>query len=332
MIDKHPIIPKPTALMNHHWWEWNERVWGVEAKEFDFREGDGSGSTLQGVLFQGSRGKVVAPPLNPHVSIAYLSGSRDPQGHHSHARTWTAAMDRLADAVASAGMHSAVVLPPGMTDARSFAWAGLRVEASYNFLISLPRDVSLAHRSVAKQIRKATSRGYFAERSDDWAAIVSCLKETEAAKGFRHRLSLGMVRLGADLMGPETFRGYVVRDSQRRPVSGGIRLHAPGHLAIDWVQGATRPALADGVNWLMYDFVMADLHQAGAVAFDLGGANIRQVAAAKANWGYPVVPQMRITEPGILHEVRDSIAKSAATRRVLFRFRGLGASLGTCAR
>ena len=151
------------------------------------------------------------------------------------------------------------------------------------------------------------------------SAYFGCLRETEVNKGFRHGLDVESLRLAERVMGPETFRGYVVRDSQGHVVSGGIRLHASGHQAVDWVQGASRPALADGVNQLMYDFVMTDLHESGATSFDLAGANIREVAAVKSSWGYPLAPQLRLEQGGVLREVRRAAATSPAVRRIRHR-------------
>lgn len=317
-----------SALLNPEWWAWNEQVWGVQAVELNLRGEPSAGGGLAGALFRNRRGKIVSPPLNPHLAIAYSWPDRRSRRLDTQARAWVSIGDQLAEVLTSAGLASQVVLPPGLMDARPFTWIGLRAELSYTYLVALPRDASLANRSVAKNVRKADAKGYGAERSDDWVAIWSCLAETEVSKGFSHRLSLDNIRLGARLMGPENFRGYVVRDSAGLVVSGGVRLHYRGHRAVDWVQGTIRTALADGVNQLMYDFVMLDLHEAGATGFDLAGANIREVAVAKSSWGYPLVPQLSLESTGVFREARRSMAGNAAARRAVLRGRELARLVG----
>jgi hypothetical protein len=311
----------PTAMLNPQWWAWNEDVWGVRALELDLNDGRPSGDSIRGALYQDRRGRIITPPLNPHLPIAFISSAAQTQRLDTRSRVWLELGGRLAEILSDRGLGADVILPPEATDARPFTWRGLRAQFSYTYLGTLPRDLSLANPSVAQKIRKASSRGYVAERSDDWVAILSCLTETEVSKGFSHRLTLSGLRLGARLMGPECFRGYVVRDTAGRVVSGGVRLHSPGHRALDWVQGTLRHALKDGVNQLMYDFVMRDLEVAGAAGFDFAGANIEPVAAAKSSWGYPLIPQIKLDSPGVGREVRNSLIRMPTVRRAVLQAR-----------
>jgi hypothetical protein len=317
----------PSAMLNPHWWAWNEQVWGVQAEEFSLQEEGPAGGLLAGALFRDRRGRIVTPPLNPHLSIAYSLPDRRTRRLDSQSRAWVSMGDQFAKTLKEAGLANSLILPPGLLDARPFTWNGLRATLAFTYLADLPRDGATAHPSVGKNVRKASARGYSAERSGDWLAILSCLRATEASKGFSHRLSVADLRLGARLMGPDHFRGYSVRDSSGRIVSGGIRLHYPGHRALDWVQGTVRSALADGVNQLMYDFVMNDLHTAGAVGFDLAGANIREVALAKSSWGCPLVPQLSVESTGVLRDVKRWLAEKDAARRVVRRCREMAEAL-----
>lgn len=297
-----------TALLIPAWWEWNERVWGVEAREFKYSTPGGAGADLVGAMFLGRHARIATPPLMPHLPIGLVYGGNAKREASDRGGYWLPLADRLAEDLVLSGFANDVVLPAGFVDGRPFSWAGLRVGISYTFVASLPHDLAKASRAVRKNVRKSAERGYRVGRSDDWAGIFACLQETEGAKGFRHGLRERDLLLGAKLLGLDSFRGYAVHDAHGRVVSGGIRLHLPGHQAVDWVQGTTRSALTDGVNQLMYDFVMTDLYEAGAHSFDLAGANIRDVAAAKASWGYPLTPQLRIEQGGVAREMKRSLA------------------------
>ena len=325
--DGNTTLTAPSALLHPQWWAWNEQVWGVEAVELSLQHERVAGAVLAGALFRDRRGRVVTPPMNPHLPIVYSPAGLRAKRLDTQSRAWVSIGDQLAEVLTAGRLANAVVLPPGLLDARPFTWNGLRAGLSYTYVVDLPRNASLANSSVAKNIRKSVSRGHRASRSDDWAAILSCLEETEISKGFSHRLSLDDLKRGARLMGPDHFRGYVVRDSSGRVVSGGIRLHHEGHRAVDWVQGTTRRVLADGVNQLMYDYVMRDLHEAGAMGFDLAGANIREVALAKSSWGYPLAPQVTLEAAGLLREARQSIARNPRAARAIDHGRKVAARL-----
>jgi hypothetical protein len=123
------------------------------------------------------------------------------------------------------------------------------------------------------------------------------------------------LKLAAGLIGDDSFRGYVVLDPAGVVVSGGVKLHIPDGVAVDWIQGGIRSHLQNGVNQLLYAYVLEDLTAAGAVAFNYAGANIPSVAAAKASWGLPVVPYLTIGAAG-----RRSIAEAVrATGRFAVR-------------
>ena len=104
-----------------------------------------------------------------------------------------------------------------------------------------------------------------------------------------------------ELLGDESFRGYIGYNKHGEVVSGGIRLHLPGGTSVDWSQGTVRSELKSGINQLLYMEVLKDLAKSGAVAFDFVGANIPPVAAAKATWGFPLVPYITVRTPDFRH-------------------------------
>lgn len=164
----------------------------------------------------------------------------------------------------------------------------------YTYLTALPHSTELAEASIRKRVKKACRLGYTAERSEDWGQIHHCLLATESVKSFNHSLTVARLERASHDVGKDAFRGYVVKDTTGQVVSGGIRLLSKAGNAYDWVQGARRESLGDGVNQLMYKLVLDDLARAGATTFDFGGANIREVARAKATWNLELRPYLTI--------------------------------------
>lgn len=318
----HVQIPSgsgPTALLNPDWWEWNERVWGVRASEFEFRASESSDTHLRGAFFTGPNGKAVTPPLMPHIPLGLSGSAGSARRVDSLTREWITLADQFAQELVSKGISNAIVLPSGFLDGRPFAWAGLTLGISYTYVAPLPHALSMTGKSVRAYIRKAPTRGYSVGRSDDWAGIASCLRATEVVKGFRHRLSEHGMQLGERLLGSDSFRGYIVRNAEGRAVAGSIHIHVPGHQAVGLVSGGDRAAMRDGVSQLIDDFVMTDLHEAGATSYDMAGANTRGVAHAKASWGYPLSLQLKISQGGVMREIRSSLARHRSLRSLRYK-------------
>lgn len=312
-------LATPSALVDPRWWEWSSRVSGLDIEPVSVAGRGSPPSELAGAVFRDRRGRVAIPPQSPYLPISYTGVSEGRGGRAE--RFWLETAEQFAQFLIGAGLATPIILPVGFFDARPFTWVGLRASVCYTYIVDLPRDPAMSNPSVHKRSRKASGLGYQAGRSSDWPAIYACLRVTEVAKGFDHRISLPDLELGEALMGPEMFRGYVVRDRSGEVASAGVRIHVPGHRAVDWVQGATRQALKDGVNQLMYGYVMDDLAAADAPSFDLGGANIREVAAAKSSWGYPLVPQLVIEQPGFVKEIRRQLARHDFARSAVRRAR-----------
>jgi len=283
--------------------EWVETTWGLRPLRVTYSQPGRLLPRLEGVLYLDKRGAVRNPPLNPYMPFTfYPTNTRKVDKLTGQ---WLTVSSLLAEDLATRGLIGSISLPPGMIDGRSLQWKGFNVGIRYTFSVLLPVDSSSADSAVRKRIRKAVEAGYVAERSDDWRAIMICLEQTESAKSFTHRIDVKSLVRASELMGEDSFRGYVVRDSKGTAVSGGVRLHAPDSVAIDWVQGAVRERLPYGVNQLIYAYVLEDLASAGAASFDYGGANIPSVAAAKASWGFPLAPYLTITATDLRFLVRS---------------------------
>lgn len=300
----------PTALINEAWYEWNVSVARTTTCSIQVQDPRLSGRSIEGVLYIDRRDRWHTPHLSPHAPLALLDrrDNRPREARDEH--TWLELGGELADRLASRRFRTPVILPAGLSDGRPFVWAGLRVGVTYTYAGALPVDVTATNPSVRKNVRKAISRGYTTTRSDDWAGIHECLTATGDAKGFSHRIGIQDLELGASLMGEDSFRGYLVRDQRGLPVSGGVRVHARGHHAVDLFQGTQRRVLSDGVNQLMYDFVLRDLAEAGATGFDFCGADIPAVARAKSAWGLPLVPLLSVDGTGVAEGIRRAAVSS----------------------
>ena len=278
-------------------------TWGLHPLRVAYSQPGRSLPRLEGVLYLNNRGLVRSPPLNPFMPFVFYPTNTSKVDKLS--AQWVAVTSLLAEDLATRGLVGRFSLPSGMLDGRSLQWKGFNVQIRYTYSDALPLDPSMRDAAVRKRIRKAMDAGYVAARSDDWAAIMHCLSETETEKGFSHHIGVESLRLAAELIGDDSFRGYVVRDPKGTVVSGGVRLHTENGVAYDWIQGTIREHLKYGVNQLIYAYVFEDLANAGAVGFDYGGANIPSVAAAKASWGLPLVPCLTIGAKDLRFIVRS---------------------------
>lgn len=300
---KHVVQWGSATLLNPAWLEWNEATWGCTAVRLAVDPTGNGVPSLRVVYYRDRRGRVYQPPANPHIPLVLrLTPTDKPWRLTSQ---WLELGRRLAEVLAGERFAGGLALPPGILDGRPLQVPGLLGLTAYTYVLRFPYLVSQSSSSVRKNIHKAHERGYRAERSDDWAKVVECLRATSVRKGFRHRLDAHSLAEGQRRMGDEYFRGYLVRGPAGEPVAGGVRLHEAGETAVDWLQGADHRYLTHGVNQLMYSFVIDDLTQAGSLGLDLCGANIPEVAKAKSQWGVELAPYIRLVP--ITDLIKDEI-------------------------
>lgn len=308
------ISAVPSPLASDAWLAWNESKWGVRARRVLYQEGGPSGSRLEGVTYHDARGRIVMPPLNAYLPFRFTHTQTSRMS--SIASQWATLAEGLVEDLRSFGMRGTIVLPPGLVDARPFQWSGFSVLLRYTYIGSLPIDESRVESSVRKRIRKAVRLGYTASPSEDWDAILGCLEATETSQGFAHHLTRRDLAHAADAL-KTSLLGHVVRSPDGDIASGGIRLCEPGGMVLDWVQGAIRSHLPNGVNQLIYRTVLQDATEAGGVLFDNAGANIKAVAQAKMAWNFPLVPALALRQPGLRFVAESLISTAAWSRRRL---------------
>jgi hypothetical protein len=120
--------------------------------------------------------------------------------------------------------------------------------------------------------------------------IEACLRETEERQSFDYRLSRQDLELARDLLGHAAFHAVVCYAQNGEPAAASVVLHAQGTRAVGWLGGARNDHLRNGVAQLTEKFVIEDLQRLGATGYDLAGANLPTVAAAKASWGGRLLP------------------------------------------
>jgi len=286
------------------WLQWNEEKWNIKAERVVYTKNQKEYPRLEGVLYTNKNGQVLMPPHNPYLPFQFSDST------NKNDRLYVDYQDVMNLFVAdllNRGVYGNIALPPGIIDARPFQWANLIVEPRYTFFQYFSLDYTVSPK-ITNKINKAIRLECSVERSNDWNAIVNCLVGTEVVKGFSHNTSAKDLKKCADLLGNEVFRGYLVKDKDGKPVSGGLRLVMKDGITIDLFQGAIREHLKNGVNQLIYEFVLKDSKEAGAIGFDWVGANIPPVALAKSAWGMPLVPYLTIRQKNLRYV--GSICKS----------------------
>lgn len=297
--------PVEDVLANDAWLDWNGSTWGLEPHRVKY----GTDHTLEGVLYTDRRGRVRMPPLNPYLPFQFTSTG--PQRPERVSRQWIEVADMLAEDLASRRIVGKIILPPEIEDARPFHWSGLVAETRYTYTTDLPYSMQSASQAVRKNVNKAEREGFVFEESRDADGIVACLQSTANRKGFAYSLDVSALARLFDVLDTSRCRGHVVRDASGTVVSAGVRLLTAGGKAIDWVQGTDFGALKRGAAQLMYKGALEDLANGAATSFDYGGANIRQVTAAKSAWGMRLTPYTTLGDFDLRHLVR-AVKGSAA--------------------
>lgn len=297
-----------TPLMDDRWVRWNESQWGLRAHPVAYPIKGSSTRGLKGWLYLDGDGRVRMPPCNPYLPL-HFSGT-DTNRNSRRYRQWMTVAKMLADDLLSRGMRGAILLPPGFLDARALKWSGFSIGVRYTTIISLPLDVAAIDKTIMNDVRKSRAMGYSVREETDWHAIHHCLRQSELRKGFSLKVDRTGLQKCQDLVGERLVRAFVARDRQASPVCAIVTLFAPGAIALGWASGTHTDHLRHGVMQLTRLTAIEILQRDGASGFDLCGSNIEAVAAAKANWGGPLIPYITAEQPGaraVARSVRDMV-------------------------
>jgi len=286
------------------WVEFNRRKWGVTPLTIHHARSGSRWPELRAVLYLNERSQVVVPPLHPYVALSFHA---TPTRQTSRASAqWLELAGLFLQDVNSRRLGTPLPLPPDVTDLRPFQWSGYAVGLRYTCLLEFPYSLDLAEGSVRTAIQKARRLDYRCERTTNMRAVASCLEATEHRQGFTHQLTVDDLNLLQTLLGEEHLRAYICYGADGTAAAAQLILHQPGARAIGWVAGAHPARLQDGVNQLLEHETVHDLQAAGASGYDLAGANLPSVAAAKLKWGGQLVAYGTVEEAGLAAGLRKA--------------------------
>lgn len=305
-------------VLNHPGWvRFNERKWGLAAKEISFGEESSSSTFARVMVYLNSSNKIRTPTRSPYLAIDFRPTSTP--SRQKQERQWLEASETIAEEMRSLGYGGAVSLDPSITDVRAWQRSGARAEVRYTYILALPFSTQNASNAVRKNIKKSMRAGYVCERTDDFESVVACLHETEQRQQFSYDLNaLDLQQLQQDI-GADHCRMYICREPGGAVVSSRVILHSPGGRAIDWIAGTNTDHLQDGVTQLLISYVLDDLYDAGATSFDYGGANIDSVARSKMEWGGVLTPFYTLRPNSVRTVVQDAQRWAGSSLRNLRR-------------
>lgn len=280
------------------WIQWNEKKWGLYAETVLYNKQNKKYPYLKGIVYKDKSGRITLPPLNPYLPFEFADIRIGNDGLYAD---YQYVMELFIEDLKKHGIKDKLILPPGFIDTRYFIWNGFAVDVRYTFLQYFTKMSGCA-KHIRKNINKAERAGYTVDISYDWDKIVYCLAGTENKKHFSYNITSADIKNCAELLENDIVRGYLVKDKDGLPVSGGVRLVKKGGGVIDWVQGTIASHLKNGVNQLLYDFVLTHAKEDECRYFDWCGANIPSVALAKSAWGGTLTPYIMIMEKS-LHRV-----------------------------
>ena len=279
--------PSPFAPLGYA--EAVSRAFGLRPRALGV-ERDG---TLVGgvVTYEKRRGPyrlAVVPPLTPETPFVLAEA---PAAHEVHARA--SPLDALVAAVGERFHAAAFRLPPALTDARPFTWAGWQAEPRYTYADALrpaPERLARAGGGVRKRVRRDGGDFTLHEDAGGVTALQRFEAEVWAAQGIAPPVDPGRQAAWLRaLLASGGARLFVLRDGEGGAV--GAQAVVTDGRAAALVSGAARPGSAMTV---MTHLILDRLHADGVKRVDLVGANLPSVAEFKRSFGLPLVQQLRV--------------------------------------
>lgn len=310
-----------SALFLDGWIKFNEEKWGYKAERVLFQLPGKELPKLEGVFYLDKRGHVVMPPRNPYLPLQFTPTQTE-QPYRLYAQ-WLGVSELLAEDLIKRGYKGTIAFPPGFIDGRAFQWRGIDLSIRYTFVTRLPIDLTLVDKRAKNRARLAIQAGYSVALSREWEKLQICLEKTEEVKGFSHMTSIqDFVRLHK-LLGESIFRCYLCTDAQGRPASGRVWLFLENGISIAWSAGTSRDHIKNGVNQLTFLKCIEDIAESGGTFLDLCGANIKEVANAKAAWSAPLIPYITLTNDSISRKIYRVIVPKELRSKIRPFLRGI---------
>ena len=318
-VELNQFLNYNNAYFLDEWIKYNEDTWGVKGIRVCYQEEEKEYRRFVGVIYLNSKGKIVLPPNNTYLPFRfYHTNTKKNCQIYSQ---WMKVSEMLADDFCKRGWEGTIVFPPSFIDGRALQWKGIRVSTGYTFTAKLPYNEAELDTSVRKNCRKAEKLGYRVERTHDWENVVYCLNKTATFKGFDDLITPTDLQRSYDYLGDTYLFAHIAYNSDNKPVSAQVKLAMPDGLCIDWLAGTDREYVNDGVNQLLYMKSLQDIVETGTLFFDYCGANIENVARAKATWGFELTPYLVIPENEIKEKIKSIAKQSALVKKVYYTFK-----------
>lgn len=312
------------VYFSDNWIEYNKCLWGVEAERIKYISKNES-FYIECVLYLNKSGKVVLPPGNSFLPLRFVhtNTTKKCQIYSQYVDV----VKVMADDLKHRGVEGGVVFSPGMIDGRPLSWTGYRLGIKYTFIAKFPLNEVEFDTSIRKNIKKAISKGYTVKELYNESEIVKCIKATASSKNFDLYLGERELKLFFNIVDSSMISSYAAYTANGQIAAVQVKLVSYDGMCIDWLAGAYREFLSDGVTQLLYYETLKDCQQRGARYFDFCGANIESVALAKSQWGFEIVPYLYIPEADFKIKLRSLVKKAlpvhdmrTCLRRLRYRF------------
>ena len=283
-----------SPLLLDGWLEFNRYKWAVTPLRLKLSEEGKELPAIETVLYLDKKGRIVQPPLNPYLPVAFYPTSTDKTTRLY--QQWLRMSELLVEEFVKRGVKGSVAFCPEVMDVRQWQWHGFLAEVRYTFYLEIPYDIELSANSTRGKVRKAERAGFVCEVAPKkmFSEVIQCLAETESRQKFSYKLDVKDLEVALDLLGEDVFRTYVCRSKSGELASCRIVLSVSGSRAVDWVAGTREDFLSSGATQLLIWYVLKDLAQRGVTGFDFAGANLPSVSASKADWGGKLTPYYAI--------------------------------------
>lgn len=273
-------------LFHAGWIKFNCDYWNLTAEIIELNSEKENVWALKTIIYKNKKGEIVTPPRNPYLPVSFTSSSA---AAVSYSRRRRAAYEALAEIYVQSSCKGSVVLSSCVDDVRAFTWVGFSAAPLYTYYLDIQNYKKHADARVLKHAKKAESRGYYIERTQDFNLIQKCLSASELRKGFSHAIDVEGLNLLNEYMSPDYLHCYIVKNSMHEAVGARILIVDGGNKVLAWSAGIDSSVLKDGVNHFMVEKLLDLYAKEGYKVFDFVGANIPPVAAMKEAWGGELV-------------------------------------------
>lgn len=315
------LIKTCSILSDDRWVHYTEEKWNLRSEKVRYTLPGKELPAIEGILYLDKKGRVVNPPLNAFLPFVFIptATKKTCQLYHQ----WVDLTKIMALDIKKRGHIGGVAFPPGFIDGRAFTWAGLNISVRYTFVGELPFEDSNLDTSVRTKVRKALKNNYSVERTQEWDKLVYCLRKTTDYKGMVGVIQESDLIKLHKLFGDDFMYAHVCLSEKGNPVSGQVKFAMPDGMCIDWAAGTDRDFIRDGVNQLLYYEALREIEKTGTKYFNYCGANIENVASAKAEWGFPLVPYVVLEgNPCVLYVKQKGLQVQKSIRKRLNTFKG----------